>query len=339
MDLPPDLAHALRQHLTAGSAKELQAAAAALSERYRAGVPDAIGSERDVLAYAATRLPATFAAVAAALRAVAEQRPGWSPASVLDAGAGPGTAAWAAAVTWPQIASVRHLERDRRMTALGAELSAAARHPALRAGGWEQADLTGEWQAEADLVVAAYCLNEMPEPERAGVVTRLWAAAVDTLVIVEPGTPAGYGIILEARTRLIGDGGRVVAPCTHDGPCPLSGREGDWCHFSQRLARSRLHRLIKGGDAPFEDEKFSYIALSRQAAARDWGRVIRHPFVQPGAITLEICSEAGARATVVTRRDRAAFRTARDLRWGSPVPHPLERREERRLHANRRSLF
>ena len=37
----------------------------------------------------------------------------------------------------------------------------------------------------------------------------------------------------------------------------------DWCHFTQRLPRSRAHKQIKEADVPFEDEKFSYVALTR----------------------------------------------------------------------------
>jgi ribosomal protein RSM22 (predicted rRNA methylase) len=322
MDLPPDLAQALRLGLAGRPVRELSAAAEALSERYRGGPAGAaaVQSEQDVMAYAAARLPATFAAVGAALREVAGQRPGWSPGSMIDAGAGPGTAAWAAAATWPELGTIRHLERDRRMIAFGAGLSRRAGKQAVREARWLEADLTREWQeAPADIVVAAYCLNEIPGPRRSEVVARLWATAADTLVVVEPGTPGGYEIINRVRTHLIAEGGAVLAPCTHDGLCPIAAREGDWCHFSQRLARSRLHRRAKGGQAPFEDEKFSYVAVSRRAASHAGGRVIRRPYVRPGAITLDICSVRGAATVVVTRGDRRAFRAARDLRWGSAL--------------------
>ncbi|MGI8802059.1 MAG: small ribosomal subunit Rsm22 family protein, partial [Solirubrobacteraceae bacterium] len=47
-------------------------------------------------AYAAYRAPATYAAVAAALTQVRLLRPEWRPRTLLDLGAGPGVAAWAA---------------------------------------------------------------------------------------------------------------------------------------------------------------------------------------------------------------------------------------------------
>ena len=104
-ELPVALAEALDNALADVSPQDLQRASARLSERYREGRPrgPVARTDADVLAYAATRLPATFAAVSAALEAVRDQRPGWEPRSMLDVGAGPGTGLWAAAATWPSL--------------------------------------------------------------------------------------------------------------------------------------------------------------------------------------------------------------------------------------------
>jgi len=36
----------------------------------------------------------------------------------------------------------------------------------------------------------------------------------------------------------------VVAPCPHDGACPMQGTQS-WCHFVQRFERSSLQRVTK----------------------------------------------------------------------------------------------
>ena len=36
----------------------------------------------------------------------------------------------------------------------------------------------------------------------------------------------------------------MVAPCPHDGGCPMEGTKS-WCHFSQRFQRSQLQRQHK----------------------------------------------------------------------------------------------
>src|SRR2546422_169268 len=82
-------------------------------------------------------------------------------------------------------------------------------------------------------VVASYMSGEPDEPERAALADALWPKARDTLLVIEPGTPAGYARIIALRARLIAAGAHVTAPCPHDDGCPLVAP--DWCHFSQRL--------------------------------------------------------------------------------------------------------
>ena len=105
----------------------------------------------------------------------------------------------------------------------------------------------------------------------------MWARTRDTLVIVEPGTPAGYRRIIAMREQLIALGADVAAPCPHRKGCPLA--PPDWCHFSQRLPRSQAHKQIKGAELAFEDEKFAYVAMSRVPAARRLARVLAQPVV------------------------------------------------------------
>jgi ribosomal protein RSM22 (predicted rRNA methylase) len=160
-----------------------------------------------------------------------------------------------------------------------------------------------------------YALGEIPEPERADVLGRLLAAATGVVVVVEPGTPAGYQRVMVARDALIADGWSVAAPCPHDADCPMRGR--DWCHFSTRVARSALHRQLKGGALAYEDEKFSYVAAARGAvAARCAARIVRHPLTRKGLVSLRLCTTDGLRTQPVAKSAGAAYRAARDASWG-----------------------
>jgi len=151
-------------------------------------------------------------------------------------------------------------------------------------------------------------------------IDRLWALTGDMLVIVEPGTPAGWQRILAVRTRLLTQGAHLIAPCPHREPCPLT--EPDWCHFARRVARSRLHRLAKGGDVPWEDEKFIFIAASRHPArAAAAARVLAPPQTASGRVRLKLCEADGnLRDQSLTRRDGNAFKVARRLDWGDALP-------------------
>ncbi|PKA62852.1 hypothetical protein AXF42_Ash019435 [Apostasia shenzhenica] len=81
------------------------------------------------------------------------------------------------------------------------------------------------------------------------------------------------GIVLKGLLR---NGAFVVAPCSHDGRCPLENTS-KYCHFVQRLERTSSQRAYKlafvellllqrSKGEPlrgFEDEKFCFVALRR----------------------------------------------------------------------------
>jgi ribosomal protein RSM22 (predicted rRNA methylase) len=322
MYLPEDLRAGLDDMLSSVRPKDVSSAREGLTRRYRDTGPKEgsyVRSAGDVAAYAAARLPATYAAMRSALGQVRGVIPAFQPQSLLDAGAGPGTVMWAAQDTWPDLVAVTLLERDPDMAAFGSSLAGYAASPALRGARWQQTDLARSFEAAAsDLVTAAYVLGELPEAARDTLVQRLWEQTQGVLVLLEPGTPEGFARILRARTYLLSAGAHIAAPCPHSDVCPL-GKE-DWCHFSQRLERSRLHRLAKSGELSYEDEKFSFIAATRLAPLPVAGRVIRHPQLRGGHIRLEVCSPRGIESTLVTRKEGEHFRRAKGLRWGSPLP-------------------
>lgn len=318
MELPAALRAAVDRAVEGVPLAELSAAAARLSQRYRAELRDGrfhVEDDRAVQAYLATRLPATFAAISACLAAIGERHPDFAPANLLDAGAGPGTALWAAAEAWPGLAAATLLEGSAAFRDWGARLAGDTLPPA----DWRTADLAQPLPALAphDLVILSYVLDELAPDRRGALVDGLWAATGGVLLIVEPGTPAGYRRILEARDRLVAAGGHVVAPCPHDRACPLV--DPDWCHFARRVARSRLHRQAKGGEVPWEDEKFAYVAVSRRPAAPITGRVIAPPRGAGSRIDLRLCTSEGLAERTVTKRDGALLKTARRLRWGDAL--------------------
>ena len=231
------------------------------------------------------------------------QRPGWTPRSLLDAGAGPGVAAWAARDAWPSLEELTLLEVEPEMVAAGRELLPDAR--------WVTADLSAA-SGRADLVVVSYVLGELADVS--GAAARLWERAADTIAFVEPGTPAGYRRVLEARAAVLRGGGLTVAPCPHDLPCPLPA--DDWCHFAIRLPRSKLHRRAKGVELGYEDEKFSYAVLSREPVAKAAARIIRQPQVRSGHVNLVTSEPDGIHERTVSRKRGTLYKDAKGAAWG-----------------------
>lgn len=316
MELPPALRHAVDQALEGVSTTQLAAATQALSQRYRKEVRDGrlhLSDQLAAQAYIATRMPATYAAIHTSLAAAAERVPDFSPETLLDIGAGPGTALWAAQSVWPGLQSATLIETSPAIRAVGQTLATASGLPHID---WRDANITRDIpDADADLVTLAYVLDELDPADRTKLVASLWPYTRGLLVIVEPGTPAGWRRILDARDQLISAGAHIIAPCPHAHACPITAP--DWCHFSARVARSRVHRLAKGGEVPWEDEKFTWLAVSRTPASQSPARVLSPPLSATGRVELKLCNPDGSAANrLVTKREGDAFKRARRVDWG-----------------------
>src|SRR4029077_1793889 len=126
-----------------------------VSRRYREGdrapcgpeshpqVPErALNSAEEVVAYAVSSMPATYAASRAALHAFATvpNGAGLAPRTVLDLGGGLGAAAYAAAATWPTVEEVTIVDQEPLMLAAGRDLRAIVGDAAPQTT-WEKRDL------------------------------------------------------------------------------------------------------------------------------------------------------------------------------------------------------
>lgn len=316
MELPATLRAAVDRALEGVPLADLQRAADTLSARYRAETRDGrlhLSDEMFARAYLATRLPATFAAVRASLESAAELMPGFEPNSLLDVGAGPGTVLWAAADCWPTVSSALMLEASQSIRTVGEELSA---NSGIAHVEWREADASKSFETDkADLVTLAYVLDELSAAQGLALVERLWASTSGLLVIVEPGTPAGWRRVMAVRSRLVELGAHLAAPCPHSQACPIA--EPDWCHFSRRVARSRLHRLTKRGEVPWEDEKYIFVAASRTPVEAFSARVLAPARGGSGKVQLKLCQQDGSvEDKLLTKRDGELFKTARRVDWG-----------------------
>lgn len=327
-DLPAPLQDAMRRQLAATPASQLTKAVERLMDGYRQ--ESAIGAEEplllsqdDAAAYLAYRMPATYAAVRSALAEFALRAPRWTPHSHLDIGGGTGAAAWAMADAWPALGSTTIIDWSDAALRLGRELVGAASSPApaLRSAQWRKCPIgPGLELPDADVVTLSYVLGELTETARAEVLTEA-AARAQVVVVVEPGTPAGFARVRVGRDRLLEAGFTLVAPCPHGGGCPVEP-DRDWCHFSVRVARSALHRQVKGGSLSYEDEKFSYVVAAREPVDSVAGRIVRHPLLRKGMVRLELCTAEGqlAQSILTKKRHGALYKAARDVTWGSAWP-------------------
>jgi ribosomal protein RSM22 (predicted rRNA methylase) len=304
------------------SSGRLVAGAAELSATYRTGeIAAPIRDRAGALAYAATRMPATFAAAARALGAAADASPGFAPRTLLDVGGGSGAVAWAARAVWPSIETIVIADREPAVLELGRRLAAGSGDEALLGATWTLRAASDALEP-ADLVTTGYVLGELVEGGRPRAVDAAWAATLGVLAVVEPGSRAGFGRVLDARARLIDAGAHVVAPCPGPQPCPVRAAPTTWCHFLARLDRSPLQRRAKAASRSWEDEPFSYVAVARPEIVSDPSPrvVLGRPRHHPGRVELRICAHGRIETRVVSRRAGEGWRIARDLEWGDAAP-------------------
>jgi ribosomal protein RSM22 (predicted rRNA methylase) len=318
MRLPDYLEIAIQEVSARADPRKIAAASQRLTDKYKDATfaAPAIRSSTDRIAYLAARLPATFAANINVFTELRRRAAETEISSLLDLGAGPGTALFAAAELLPTLRHATVLEADAEWLQIGQKLAAQSPFIAVRNAGWLQRDMRepGEFPPH-DLVVISYAMGELAPSAVESLLRRAWKAAGKFLLVIEPGTKRGFAVINTVRSSLIAQNAGIMAPCPHKDVCPMAAA-ADWCHFAQRLERTREHLRIKGGSLGYEDEKFSYLIASPLALSSAGARIIRHPRIHSGHVQLELCTADGLIRRTVTKSGKEAYRRARKAQWG-----------------------
>jgi ribosomal protein RSM22 (predicted rRNA methylase) len=303
VQLPPNVRRSIEQRADGAGFAAVKRAVNAIAEAARDGHGVRLSGAEHTAAYLLTRMPATYAAACKVL----DELHGAPIASVLDIGAGGGSAALAAQEKFPLVCEITLVERDPLLGEAAREWLPGAHV------------LDGDLRRMTtfpphDLVIGAWSLGELP----AALVARLWEAARVALVVIEPGTLGGAASIRRIREELLAAGAHMAAPCPAAMRCPMV--EPEWCYFAARVELSSMQRRIQGGELSYQDERFSYVALVRDPVALPRARILRRPHHHSGLIELELCTEDGRRSERFTKkRDREGFRAARHAEWGGTV--------------------
>lgn len=314
MKLPDQLQYAIDKEAEFRQLGSLAAARESLTERYRVSRSKGplITDEKERLSYLLTRMPATYAANVKVWQTIQKQAPHLEIKSLLDLGAGPGTAMWAACQLYPSIENVTLIERDPDLIKLGRQLiknSDTAASNLLNAN-WINKDIEKmDALPPHDVIILSYSIGELQPAHILKLLEKCWESANQLLIIIEPGTPAGFERIRSIRSSLINLKGNVIAPCPNLLPCPMSN--GNWCHFAARVERTSLHRRLKGGTLGYEDEKFSYVAFSKKSYPLPHARILCEPQRRSGHVILTLCTDGIVKQETVSKRNPEAYRQAR----------------------------
>ena len=292
-----------------------------------------LNKDDEAIAYAITRMPATYGATKTACSQIVEilnliknEKMNLNNfKTLIDIGAGTG-AATLAINEFFNLEKITCFEREEAMIKLGKTLLAASSYQGIKNTNWIKLDLNNllekevEFNESADIVISSYMLNEFAEEKLLRIVEKMWKMTGKLLIIVDPGTPKDHKRLLKIKDCLSELGGNILAPCTCDKECGLP--ETDWCHFSCRIERTKLQKEAKMANVPYEDEKFTYLAVLKFNENIDFGnfsRIIRHPVIRNNMVEVKLCSKCGITNKIFTKKDKELYKIIRKSKVGDII--------------------
>ncbi len=138
---------------------------------------------------------------------------------------------------------------------------------------------------ETDLILCQTAVNELlleeVHAERTIALVRSWAQRAP-LVIIEPALKFTTRALMQLRNALLASGGvHAVAPCLHQGSCPMLARTGDWCHEARDTERTprviEIDRLVARRD---HRALYAYLATAPGVAP-----------TQPSGVTMRVSTD------------------------------------------------
>lgn len=312
MPLLESLKRNIERELEGVKLTDLSRAVQDLSKIYIKEKKTILDTHLHYLAYLSTRFPATYAVMGHVLKELLLRVPTAAISSLLDMGAGFGGSASVALSLFPHIKQVTLVEQNTKLMEMGKKIyNQNLDLHVIR----KTADFTTKLDISPhDLILFSYSIGEVAEDFYKSLLEHYWKITGSFLIIIEPGTPAGFNKIRLIREKMLSLGAHLIAPCPHQNTCPMAGT--NWCHFSERLSRSSIHRLTKEGELNYEDEKFSYLIFSKKPHSLEGERILRYPSKRKGHLILELCTKEGVKKRTVSKKENEQYKIAKNSKWG-----------------------
>ena len=315
MNLPIEIKNYIESELNFESINNIKEDAKKISKNYRENIRNGnsiISKRSEAIAYALSRMPATYGAVSTVLEKTLEI---YNPQikNVADIGAGTGTAGIAINELM-NVDKIDCFEREDAMIETGREI--CNNYSDLKEKVvWNKLDIVSDKiDNKYDMIISAYMINELKENQIEDVIEKIWNITNDMIIIVEPGTFQGYINIMKVKEKILKLGGNIIAPCMSK-ECSLP--KDDWCNFYCRIQRTKIHKNLKLGNSPFEDEKFMYIAITKKKIKENnKARIIRHPLIYNGYVKLKVCKDEGVQEIIITKKEKEKYKIARKSNHG-----------------------
>ncbi|CEG36372.1 hypothetical protein F443_15726 [Plasmopara halstedii] len=307
-------------------------------------IPSFIYGPAETLSFLSFEIEATYACTHAVFSELQKRLPHFKPKSMLDFGAGPGTASWVAKNFFDHsLKKFRVVEPSQSMVDAAEVLLEDFPGLSVRRS---IADLSRDIDAgnKFDLIVVGYVFSDMTNDyERVATTSALWELLSEDgcLVLVDRGSPWGSHHVRSARQFVLDSVARdengwkqahVVAPCPHQFECPAAG--STWCHFVQRSPV--VHRPREVTTKRWHGQKgskFSYLIMQKKRKSSEgnaisqtrhnFARMLRSPLFATRHVYLDLCTPTGnlERRTVTKGKSlREVYRASRKAKWGSLWP-------------------
>ncbi|TFK94959.1 Rsm22-domain-containing protein [Polyporus arcularius HHB13444] len=268
--------------------------------QYKSGKEAGRHALKDATAFATVALPAHYSAIYSVLDHVKQRLgPEWEVERVIDWGAATGSGLWASGHAFHQSidgapSDMEDLQISR--SSLSSYLGIDKREGLVRIGkrlirdvdtgtlgvSWQKSfhddDVMGREDGSKAMALSAFLLSSLPtHVDRKLLVKEMWDSGAEVMVLIDH----NFELIAEAREQLLKfgrkeledpamveepvRGAHVVAPCPHDGACPLyhPGNGKLECSFTQRLQRPEFVRKTKHSGTGHENMDYSYVVIRR----------------------------------------------------------------------------
>lgn len=173
-------------------------------------------NHEECASYMAGRLPANLSALRYVFSEIRREEPDFEPKTLFDYGSGVGTTIWAADETWKRpFDEIFCVDLNENMNDLSRELLAKGTTHCddILPRMFFRQFLPVKHRPGYDLVVSAFNLLDYPDTRtRINLVENLWKKTDGMLVLIETGSKAGFGAIMEARNFLLQISKRQLDP-------------------------------------------------------------------------------------------------------------------------------
>lgn len=282
-----------------GELNKLKQTASRITDKYKNSTNKQLNTLEQSLTYALCRMPATYSACYKTFQLTTSKIQS-DIKTIFDFGAGTGSTSIAIHQFFEK-AKITSFEIQKTQSDIGKKLAPFCEWTA-------QNILDNSFNQTADLIVSAYVLNELSNPTETAI--KLWNLTNSCLILIDNAMPKTSEMMQQIRQVLINQGAYMIAPCPHVNAC------SEWCHFAVRVERSKLHRTLKNASVPFEDEKFTFLAFSKTPVELSQNRILRHPQISSGKISLSLCTNLGIENQIVTKSNKENFKRAKKSSWG-----------------------